>query len=133
MDSLYQLFQRPYERQPYVSELGYFASAPHVGGMMTSDNQVILNPYSRSNKDAVYLNELARLYQKQNPHNTTLTPEQIQYLDKTEYKHANNQERSATIMSRLLSGDPSAQKPSFEQYNYLQHLRDVLQNYNPQD
>ena len=129
MDFLEELFNRPRERQPWLSEEAYLASAPKTGGMMTEDNRIILNPYSPANKSAIYQNELARLYQKDNPPNFSLTPQQNSYLDTTDYARATPQERMSTIASRLLTNDQSAQKPTFEQDMYVRRLRDILKNY----
>ena len=52
-------------REPYPSELEYFKSNPHVGGMATEDNRVITNPFSGLNdvqNKAIILNESSRLY-----------------------------------------------------------------------
>lgn len=129
MNFLEELFNRSRERQPWLSEEAYLASAPHVGGMMTDDDRIILNPYSKANKSAIYQNELARLYQKDNPPNFSLTPQQNTYLDTTDYARATPQERMATIASRLLTNDQSAQTPTFEQDTYVRKLRDILKNY----
>ena len=97
-------------RDPYESELEYFKTNPHVGGMATEDARVILNPYSQNvNRDAIYQNELARLYMRENESpRFKLTPEQIKFLDATTYRNASPEDRNQTIAARILSGDPSA-------------------------
>ena len=129
METIEDLFLRTKERQPWLSEEIYFSNAPHVGGMMTEDGKVILNPFSPADKNAIYKNELARLYQSENPPNFSLTPKQEDYLNTTDYLRATPEQRMSTIASRLLTGDPTAQQPTFEQDNYVRKLRQLLQNY----
>jgi len=115
-------------REPYLSELSYFVSAPNVAGMATEDNRVILNPFNKSaNQQAVYRNEMARLLMRQQgTPQVSLTDQQNKFLDTTDYRGASEQDRRQTILARLLSGDKSAQTETFEQNVAANKLRGLL-------
>ena len=119
-------------RKPYQSELDYFIKNKNVGGMATQDNKVILNPYAKLKPEefqSVAVNESARLIMKQDESmrpDFALTPEQIGFLDSTTYKNANQLDRNATIAARILSGDPSAGKPTQEQLDFVEKLKQQL-------
>lgn len=119
-------------RKPYQSELDYFLKNKNVGGMATQDNKVILNPYAKLKPEefqSVAVNESARLVMKQDElmrPDFALTPEQIGFLDSTTYKQANQLDRNATIAARILSGDPSAGKPTQEQLDFVEKLKQQL-------
>jgi len=88
--------------------------------MSTEDQYVILNPYSKlspQEKSAVHVNEAARLYMnKHGVPDVSLTKEQEQNLaGLNEYANAEPQYRKATMLARILSGDPSAGIPTMEQ------------------
>src|SRR4051812_43212249 len=54
-------------REPWPSENAFFKIRPEVTGMATEDDCVVLNPYSNlseSEKEAVLLNESARLFMR---------------------------------------------------------------------
>jgi len=109
------------ERQPYISELGYFAANPNVAGMMTEDQRVILQPgmpYGQAN--AVYKNELARLLMQDYQPKSRLTDQQKQFFTGTPYER---QPANAllSVFARGLTGDPSANL-SFEQDRELRGL-----------
>ena len=98
------------QREPTVSEREFFKSRPEVAGMATDDNAVILNPYSTlkpEQKDAVLLNERARVYMRSSGSRPDfpLTPEQ-----RTQFKDYSKDEQDIreTIAARAFSGDPSA-------------------------
>lgn len=116
-------------REPYKGELDYFKKNPNVAGMATEDNKVILNPYSKlseKEKQSVIVNETARIKMRSKEFEPTfeLTKEQIKYLDSTSYKDASDKDRKATIAARILSGDPSAGKPTAEQLKFVETLKD---------
>jgi len=104
-------------RVPYQSEIDYFRQNRHVGGMATSDDKVILNPYtslSKKEKDAIVQNERARIFMRNLKHRPffELTPEQERRF-KSYSK--NIQDIRETIIARILSDDPSAGTPTEQQ------------------
>ena len=119
-------------RQPEQGELEYFKSNPNVSGMAAEDNKVILNPYSKlskSEKDAVALNEYGRIIMRTNPNfapNFKLTDQQAKFLGSNTYKDAPEQDRLATIAARLLSGDPSAGTPTIDQLKFVNSLKEHI-------
>ena len=119
-------------RKPYKNELTYFEKNKNVAGMATEDDKVILNPYAKLKPDefqAVAVNESARLVMRQDQTmrpDFALTPEQIKFLDSTTYKTANQLDRNSTIAARILSGDPSAGKPTQEQSMFVEKLKQRL-------
>jgi hypothetical protein len=121
-------------RQPYESELEFFEKNPGVSGMATEDNRVILNPYSdlsEQEREAVVLNERARLAIRNGavePPNFVLTPEQMAYFSRINNgrPYGNPQDIKETLAARILSGDPSAQKPTRAQLEYVDQLRQAL-------
>ena len=114
-------------RKPYDSELNYFKKNIEVAGMATDDNMVILNPYSKLNKQekqAVVYNESARIVMRTDmTPNFALTDEQTKFLDSNSYRDAGDVDRKATIAARLLSGDPSAGTPTQEQSAFVNELK----------
>lgn len=119
-------------RNPEQSELEYFKSNPNVSGMAAEDDKIILNPYSKLSKkeqDAVALNEYGRIVMRTNPKfapNFVLSDEQIKFLDSNIYKNAPEQDRLATIASRLLSNDPSAGTPTIDQLKFVNKLQEYI-------
>jgi len=96
--------------QLYDSEDQYFKKNKHVSGMATEDGQIIFNPYSEGvNYDAVGYNEAARLWLKENNvvPKFNLTPEQKATFRGTEYEN-DEIALKQSILSRIISGDPSA-------------------------
>jgi hypothetical protein len=122
--------RRPKERNPSLEELVYFLQNPQVAGYMAPEggDGVVLNPAPRLDmeKQAVYDNETLRHTFRKEPTNVKLTPEQTAMLDETSYRNASDQNRAATIMARLMSGDPSGGKPSFEQDAEMWNRRNPL-------
>ncbi len=119
-------------RTPYQSELDYFKANPTVTGMAAEDNRVIINPYSNlteAEKNSVFQNESARIImrtdEKAKP-TFSLTDEQKKFLDSNAYKDASPQDRAATIASRILTGDPSAGKPTKEQLEFVDKLKRMM-------
>jgi hypothetical protein len=118
------------ERAPYQGELKFFEKNPHVAGMATEDNRVILNPFSPLGPDeiaAVARNEFNRLHIQQNPDiqpSFTLTKEQELMLARQGY--TNPVDKMATIGARLESGDPSAGAGTPEQLEFVRRLRESM-------
>jgi len=121
------------ERGPTSSELDYFKNNLGVGGMASEDDRIVMNPMSRlapQEQDAVRLNELSRLYMRQfGAPSFGLTDEQANALKGTHYANAGPQDRASTIAARILSGDPSAGKPTEDQSQYVRLLREGIVNY----
>ena len=132
-DAMRQTKQRDYVRklmrEPTASEADYFKGNPHVGGMASEDGAVVINPFSNlkdNEKEAVALNEAARLWIRNNPQQAPafgLTDEQAATLGGNDYAKASESDRMATIAARILSGDPSAGKPTPEQDAYVREMR----------
>lgn len=103
----------------FDGEDSYFKGRPDVAGMAAEDGSVVLNPYSPLNADqkyAVYMNEAARLYMRKNGTPTfDLTESQSNYLNGNDYKSASDDDRRATVIARILSGDSSISDPTDEQ------------------
>ncbi len=114
------------KRSPYPSESAYFKANPTVGGMATEDGKVTINPFSplsQVERQHVANNEALRLLlRKASPLSFQLTPEQNGLLSTTTYANASEQDRRATILARLLSGDPSAGQATPEQTSGLLHV-----------
>lgn len=122
-------------RDPYKGEDAYFKSNPTVGGMMTDDNKIILNPYSKLNaqeKQAVATNEAIRLLLKKINFTPKfdLTKEQIDFFKGTEYE-SNPEEAKKSILARILTKDSSAQSPSKEQVEIAKELETFINTLNP--
>ena len=113
----------------YPGEEEYFKKNPHIAGMAAEDNRIIMNPHSKLSdveKQAVMLNEAARVHMRTGnmaPPRFTLTPEQEQAF--SSYS-ADPLDRASTVAARILSGDPSALKPTPEQQDYVQQLRKFM-------
>ena len=96
----------------YPGEDKYFKENPNVAGMMTEDNRVIINPYSKltdEEKDAVRINETLRLNFKQDNvvPNIEISEEQRSFFKGTPYENDEDAMKQ-TIMARILTGDLSA-------------------------
>ena len=108
-------------RQPYDSESQYFKSNPHVAGMASEDNRIVLNPFStlsEAEKKAVMMNESARVYMRTGkvaPPQFGLTPEQEEAFGAYS---PDMTDRLSTVAARVLSGDPSALQATPEQIEY---------------
>ena len=103
-------------RQPFGGEKEYFRNAPEVAGMAAADGKIVLNPYSRNTPEqqkAVARNEAIRLWMREHRFapEFDITPEQEKGFAGTEYsKPENRLALKHTILSRILTGDPSAGK-----------------------
>lgn len=103
----------------HQGEDDYFSFNPEVAGMAAEDDKVIINPYSTlsdAEKRAVYRNESARIHMRNNgTPSFNMTESQKRFLDGNTYKNASDDERRATIIARIISGDSSAQDYTDEQ------------------
>ena len=111
------------ERKPFQGELDYFKSNPNVGGMATEDRMVIRNPYTQlspEEQEAVMLNERSRVLMRSGAMRPSfmITPEQTQSFK----GYGTEQDIRETIAGRLLSGDPSAGKPTEEQSRFIRNF-----------
>tara|TARA_Y100000310_G_scaffold97135_1_gene94798 strand:+ start:179 stop:592 length:414 start_codon:yes stop_codon:yes gene_type:complete len=108
-------FEAP-RRKPSASELAFFKSRPDVAGM-ASGGAVVLNPYSplsAREKEAVVVNETARVLMQQRPEyqpKFDITPQQEERFA----GYGSPQNVRDTIAARIVSGDPSAGRPTFAQ------------------
>jgi len=112
-------------RSPLGGEDRFFKANPHVGGMADfSTGTVVLNPYSKlspEEQQAVVQNERTRLFL----HSVQLpafgmTSEQQQNLGGYS---PNQQDVRDTIIGRIVSGDPSAGRPTPEQERLARYAR----------
>lgn len=116
-------------RQPTQSELNFFKNNINVGGYASPDNRIVMNPYSNltdREKRLVGLNEGARLFMRANPNmvgNFGLTREQ----EKNFANYSPNiEDKRATIIARILTGDPSVGKPTIRQKLNANKIRKAL-------
>ena len=116
------------KREPYESELQYFKQNPNVGGMAAEDKRIILNPYSKLNeqqKSTVARNEAIRLFMKEKKYNYNfeVTPEQMELFRNTPYGNPQNiNELKETILSRIITQDPSVGVPTEEQRRWAERV-----------
>ena len=115
-------------RNPYKSEDVWFALNPKVTGMAAEDGRIVLNPYSGisdEQKAAVAKNEAIRLFMRENNVDPQfkVTPEQMKSFAGTEYgKKGNEGFMRQTLVSRILTGDPSAGNVTEEQRKAAQSI-----------
>jgi len=119
----------PKIRRATESEESFFKKNPTVAGMAASDDNVVLNPYSKlkpKEQLSVFRNEFSRIIMRQDKKNRPdfkLTNEQKTNLKGTHYENASQQDRTETIAARQYSGDPSGGTPTDEQKKYTDKLR----------
>jgi hypothetical protein len=98
--------------------------------MAAEDDKIILNPYSTlkpQEREAVKLNEAARVHMRRGmlpAPRYELTPEQEKAF--SAYGTGNIDDIRQTLAARILSGDPSALKPTPEQLEYVKQLRQFM-------
>lgn len=111
--------EQTYLREPTESELAFFKKNKNVGGMATEDDMVILNPFSSlstEEKNAVALNESARLYMRKMGAPTFDLTEQQQ---SSFAQYGSPDDIRSTIAARILTGDPSVSDATDEQIKYV--------------
>ena len=135
-----QIMASPYGyavRNPYKSEDVWFALNPKVAGMASEDGRIVLNPYSGlsdENKAAVAKNEAIRLFMRENNVDPQfkVTPEQMKSFAGTEYgKKGNEVFMRQTLVSRILTGDPSAANATEEQRKAAQSIMQQITKRRP--
>lgn len=117
------------QRTPVSGEIGFFQQHPEVAGYAAPDKQVVLNPLFQGSQESVLGNERLRQLFYDYPHlvpeNLSITNHQIP-SDTYAADPVNNR---ATILSRLLSGDPSGSPYTIQQheaaFNVLEFLRQL--------
>ena len=111
-------------RNPSQSEIEFFRKNSTVAGMATSDDAIILNPFSNlseTEKKSVILNERVRLFlrKKNIDPQFEIHPSQLKtFKDFQESGIPGEKEAKdvrATIIGRILSGDPSGEPYTPEQ------------------
>jgi|WetSurMetagenome_2_1015567.scaffolds.fasta_scaffold260638_3 hypothetical protein len=116
-------------RNPYASEIDYFKNNQHVAGMMTEDDRIILNPYSKLSgieQKSVINNEGYRLLMKKMNiiPEINISPNQYDLFKNTPYEKDEGALKQS-ILARILSGDPSAQATE-EQIEYANIFKNKL-------
>lgn len=110
----------------YPGEETYFKANPNVAGMAADDDRIILNPYSSltpQEKAFVALNEYARIVMRQEKMKPPPpTPGQLTAFQNSPYGD-NPEALAATIIARMISGDPSAGVPTDEHRQFADDLR----------
>jgi len=108
----------------YPGEDEFFKQNPGTTGMAAEDNRVILNPYSgrsTQERDSVTTNEQARILMrtgKAPKPDFDITDEQKKAFKGTAYEK-DEQAMRETLAARILSGDPSAGKPTRQQSEFV--------------
>ena len=117
----------------FPKELDYFLNNRHVTGMAAEDGNIIFNPYANDdvNFDSVGRNEAARLWLRENKviPEFNVTDEQRASFRGTNYEK-DDVALKHTIMSRIISGDPSAGKITPSQKQWSDWLLDNLNKRN---
>lgn len=124
-----------YEREPTESEDTFFKDNPHVAGMATEDDKVIINKYSDRTpreKEAVKRLEISRIFMKQDNivPDFELTDKQKEFFEKAAkvqkggllYKD-NPVAAKQSLVSRIIVGDPSAQDVTPEQKAFAEKVK----------
>ena len=117
-------------RNPHKSEDTWFAMNTNVTGMAAEDGRIVLNPYSGlsdENKAAVAKNEAIRLFMRENKVDPQfkVTPQQAKAFQGTAYA-TNEPAMRQTLVSRILTGDPSAGSVTEEQRKVSQDIMQQL-------
>jgi hypothetical protein len=124
-------------REPTESEQEFFKSRPEVGGMMLMPDEFkyTLNPYSPLSKqemEGVKKNELARLIMSRaGVPEFDVTPDQQESFGKMSQgkSYGLPEEIRATILGRILSGDPTAMAYTPQQKQYADMLQTAVDSY----
>jgi hypothetical protein len=121
-------------RQPYKSEDAFFALNTKVAGMAAEDGRIVLNPYSGLKYEeqlGVAKNEAIRLFMRDNKIDPQfkVTPEQMKAFQGTAYG-TNEPALRQTLVSRILTNDPSAGNVTDEQRKAAQSIMQQLSKRN---
>jgi hypothetical protein len=120
-------------RTPFKDEDAYFLLNPRVTGMAADDGKIILNPHSGlsyEQKVGVAKNEAIRLFMFENNIDPQfkVTPEQMKSFAGTNYGEKGKEGfLRQTLVSRILTGDPSAGNVTKEQRNAAESIMQQLQ------
>jgi hypothetical protein len=114
-------------REPYPSELDFFKRSG-VPAYSSEDGAVVFSPFvnlSPDQRKSLEMNEAARVWMKANKFQPSfsLSASQQGALSGTHYANASEEDRRATTLARLLSGDPSAGQATPEQDALVRLLR----------
>jgi hypothetical protein len=104
-------------REPFQGEIEFFLNNPDVPAMATEDDAVIFNPFveiSKEDRSALHLNESVRIFLRQQRLDPRFSLTRDQSDRFSSYSNDPRDQR-ATIIARMLSGDPSSGYPTFEQ------------------
>lgn len=114
-------------RLPFAQEMKFFRDRPDVAGYAAEDDMVVLNPFSglsQDEKGAVALNEAARVFMRRHAIQPSFSLTEEQARTFADYGPVGCQK--ATIAARLLSGDPSALKPTADQEAFVSQLASAM-------
>mgnify|MGYP001580831819 CR=1 FL=1 len=104
------------QRNATGSEQSFFSQNPHVAGYAAPDKAVVLNPSFQGYSPSVLTNERLRLWLQEHPttvpNEMTILPHQV---FSPEYQ-SNPTANRHSILSRLLSGDPSGAPYTAQQH-----------------
>ncbi len=117
-------------RQPYQSEDAFFLLNPNTTGMAAEDGRIVLNPYSGLKYEqqlAVAKNEAIRLFMRESQIDPQfkVTSEQMKSFQGTAYA-TNEPALRQTLVSRILTNDPSAGNVTDEQRKAAQSIMQQL-------
>ncbi len=126
------------ERTPSTGELKFFTENPTVGGMADFDSgTVVINPFKQwkpEERNSILTNESMRLFMRHNNVKPAfkLTEEQTNLFRNNRTNNGsdyidNPSELQETIITRILSGDPSSGKATEEQIGIAEALIKLLE------
>jgi len=115
-------------RNPWPAEKKFFRTRLDVAGLAAEDGAVVLSPYtalSDKQKRIVAQNEAARVFMMQNQ---KLRPTfRLTKRQKESFAaYGPLQAVRETIAARILSGDPSALKPTSQQLLFVKKLKRAM-------
>jgi hypothetical protein len=118
-------------REPNPEEILWFRKNPNITGYASDDGCIVTNPYTTLNKselEAVCINEAIRLFMREHriEPKIRLTQKQLNFFRGTAYE-GNNSELKKTIISRIVSGDPSAQDFTAHQKRVANEIHKLAQ------
>lgn len=122
-------------RGPTQSESQFFETRPEISGMASEDNAIVLNPFSQLNpaeRRAVAINEATRLFLRstKEPLDFDITREQQSFFDNFKQRgipgETSGRDVRATIIGRIISGDPSVGKATPEQIEAAERIKKMM-------